>query len=190
MLYGKNVWGPKAWHLLHAFSINKLKITDEKKNNYNLFYKSFVYILPCEICSSHYYEIINYIDPILEEDITRKYLIKWVFNIHNLINNLLDKPIYSFSNLKDKEYSINNKDIIFIIDAVYSNFNYDSMSLFKYDQIYIFFLNFCILYPNLKIRKILKKLIKSSKFKEIETPIKFKEWYNNTFKKYKSIFVN
>ena len=38
----KSVWGPKAWHLLHAFSIHpSSEITTEEQHSYYLFYKTF-----------------------------------------------------------------------------------------------------------------------------------------------------
>lgn len=32
MIYSKNIWGPKAWHLLHIFSINNDSKISESKN--------------------------------------------------------------------------------------------------------------------------------------------------------------
>lgn len=179
MTYPK-IWGPKAWNLLHSFSINNnLKIPISKKHNYYIFYTTFIHILPCPICSVHYSGIINYAEPLIEDKITRKYLKKWVFKIHNIINEILDKEEYSYKEFIDKEYIINHEDIFFIVHTVYLSFDYDNISLDKYDQIYNFFINFCLLYPDLKIRKILKKKINSKDFKKIETPNDFKKWFIN-----------
>jgi hypothetical protein len=52
MNYGSIIWGSKAWHLLHAFSTKK--ISDDKKHNYYIFYTTFIYLLPCIVCSEHY----------------------------------------------------------------------------------------------------------------------------------------
>ena len=108
MIYSKEIWGPKAWNLLHSFSINNyLKINGKKKHQYYIFYTSFIYILPCEICSKHYEEIIYYINPFIEKNITREYLIKWVFDAHNIVNSLLDKKEYLYNDFI-KNHKINN----------------------------------------------------------------------------------
>ena len=57
-------------------------------------------------------------------------------------------------------------------------------------HIYNFFINFCILYPISSIRKNLKKLIKSKKYKDISTPKEFQTWYKNNTKLIKKIILN
>ena len=188
MQYGKERWGPKAWHLLHAFSINEnFKINENKKHNYYIFYTSFIYVLPCIICSEHYSDIIYNLNPLEEKKITRIYLKKWVFNTHNIVNSIINKPIYSYKKFNQNNKIINNKDIFFIIESIYKNFDYKNISLYKYDQIFNFFINFCILYPVIDIRKKLKKIIKSEDFNKIQTPINFKEWLEKNLPIMKSI---
>ena len=188
MLYGKEKWGPKAWHLLHSFSINEnFKISENKKHNYYIFYTSFIYVLPCIICSEHYSDIIYNLNPLEEKKITRIYLKKWVFNTHNIVNSIINKPIYSYKKFNQNNNIINNKDIFFIIESIYKNFDYKNISLYKYDQIFNFFINFCILYPVIDIRKKLKKIIKSEDFNKIQTPINFKEWLEKNLPIMKSI---
>lgn len=190
MLYGKKMWGPKAWHLLHAFSVNNnLKISDKKKHYYYIFYTSFIYILPCIICSQHYSDIVLYINPLIEENITRKYLIKWVYDVHNIVNSFINKNKYPYKEFIKNKDVINNGDIFFILEAIYLNFNYSTMSLHKYDQIYNFFIYFCLLYPDLKIKKKLKNIIKSDDFKKIKTPNQFIEWFKHIFIELKEIIT-
>ena len=189
MLHGREKWGPKAWQLLHAFSINENhKIKGNKKHNYYIFYSSFIYILPCIICREHYTDILYNINPLEEDKITRIYLKKWVFNTHNIVNKILGKPEYLYKNFKQNSKSINNNDIYYIINIIYINFDYENMSLYKYDQIYNFFINFCLLYPIINIRKKLKELLKD--FDEIQTPLEFKLWINNNMEIIKNIICN
>jgi arsenate reductase-like glutaredoxin family protein len=188
MIYGREIWGPKAWSLLHSFSVDEMKkISNTKKHNYYILYTTFIYILPCEICREHYSDIIYNIEPLVEDKISRKYLIKWVFNLHNIVNDLLDKPQYPYKKISK---NINNKDIYFILHNIYLNFDYEKMSLYNFDQIYNFFINFCILYPVSSIRKDLKKLVKSKKFKKISSPKEFQEWYKNNTKLIKKIILD
>jgi hypothetical protein len=177
MILGREIWGPQAWHLLHSFSINNnTKISDEKKHNYYIFYTSFIYVLPCLICSEHYSDIIYNLNPLEESKINRSYIKKWVFDTHNIVNNYLDKRKYKYSKCIEDNTIINNNDVYFYINHIFRNFDFNNMSLYKFDQIYNFFINFCLLYPNLDKRKKLKKLVNNKLFKNIQTPIEFKLW--------------
>jgi hypothetical protein len=189
MLYGRQNWGPLLWHILHSFSINEnFKISESKKHNYFIFYYSFKYILPCIICREHYSDIIYNLNPIDEKNITRIYLKKWVFNTHNIVNNLINKQIYTYKEFNKNNKVVRNKDIFYIIKIIYKNFDYQNMPLYNYDQIFNFFINFCILYPVKDIRKKLKKIIKSEDFIKIQTPIKFKEWFEKVYPTLKRYF--
>jgi hypothetical protein len=188
MIYGRNIWGPKAWHLLHIFSINNnLKIPNSKKHNYFIFYNSFIYLIPCLVCSEHYGNIINNIYPLIEERINRKYLIKWVYNVHNIVNEIISKPKYSYKKFIKDSIEINHNDIFFIIYSVYSEIDYNMISLYKYDQIYNFFINFCLLYPEKNRKRSLKKIIKSKSFKKLITPKEFNIWFKDNIKNIKEI---
>ena len=68
---------------------------------------------------------------------------------------------------------MNNKDILFIIKTIYLNLEYKSMSFYTYDKIYNFFISFCKLYPEKKIRTKLKKIIDSTNFQNITGPNQF-----------------
>ena len=191
MIYNnREIWGPKAWHLLHSFSINNnFKIPQNKIHNYYIFYTSFYYILPCMICSEHYSDILYDLYPLEEDKITRIYLKKWVFNAHNIVNGILKKPIFPYKTfIENSKNPINHNDIFFIIDTIYKHFEYDNMSLYKYDQIFNFFFNFCLLYPDKIIKKHLKHLIQTKKMKNIKTPKEFQKWYNNNCRVLKIIF--
>jgi len=177
MNYGSIIWGSKAWHLLHAFSINK--ISDDKKHNYYIFYTTFIYLLPCIVCSEHYADII-YVNNILEEEkINKKYLMRWVFDTHNIVNKTLNKPKYNYQIFLNSFNEINHNDIFFILKNFIKNIDFDNISLYKYDQVYNFFINFCILYPEKTRMKKLKKIIKSKNFIKINTPNQFKLWFIN-----------
>ncbi len=188
MIYGRNIWGPKAWHLLHIFSINNnLKIAESKKHNYYIFYTSFSYLIPCLVCSEHYSNIVNNLYPLYEKKINRKYLIKWVFNVHNIVNEIIHKPKYDYNKFLKNSIEIKHNDIFFIIYSMYSEIDYDNISLYKYDQIYNFFINFCLLYPEKNRRILLKKIIKSKTFKKLITPKEFNSWFKDNIKVIKEI---
>ena len=147
---------------------------------------SFIHILPCIICKEHYSDIIYKINPLIEEDITRKYIIKWVYNTHNIVNEYIDKPKYNYKKFINN-FSIKHNDIFFILSSIYSNFNYESLSIHKYDQIYNFFIYFCLLYPDKDKKKKLKNLLKKDDFKNIILPKDFHIWFTSNLNNIKNI---
>jgi hypothetical protein len=84
-------WGPDGWRLLHSISQtyperpNKIEM-----NTYKIFFESLQYVLPCIYCRLSYTEYINElsIDDYLNN---RHELSKWVYLIHNKVNNKLRK---------------------------------------------------------------------------------------------------
>lgn len=193
-IIGKKIWGPKAWNLLHSFSINNNnKIPDNKKHNYYIFYTSFIYILPCDICSYHYSDIIYNINTLEECKLNRLYLIRWCYKTHNIVNKRLDKSNYSYNDFtnsyKDLKNYVCHKDIFYILFHTFKNIEYDKISLHKYDQIYNFFINFCLLYPDVFKRKALKKIIKNETFNNIKTPKQFKIWFFDNIIDIKNIII-
>jgi hypothetical protein len=182
MIYGREYWGPKVWYLLHAFSINNnLKINEDKKHNYYIFYTSLIYLLPCFECSRHYTNIIYEINILDEDKINRKYIINWVFNTHNLINQILDKPVYKYSKLKDSYKIIDVNKLFDTLEILLNNLDYENMSILTFDQVYNFFINFCILFPDKTVRKNLTSVIERNHFYKISNPIQFKKWLNEYF---------
>jgi hypothetical protein len=182
MIYSKNFWGPKVWYLLHAFSINgNYKINVSKKHNYYIFYTSFIYVLPCYICGQHYTEILYNINKLEEDKINRLYMKRWVYNTHSIVNNILDKKKYKYSKLKEDYKILDNNKIFYTLKILLYNLDFNKMSLITFDQVYSFFKNFCIIYPDKIIRKNLKNIIKTNHFLKAETPKQFKKWLDGYF---------
>ena len=180
ILIGKDKWGPTAWNIYHSFSINFLK---KYSDDYIIFINTFGYVLPCETCKSHYNYVINDIYKIDDTEINKNNIIKYTYNIHKLVNELLNKKNISLKKaiLLNKDIHINNS--LFLIKTIYSNFDYKKMSFFLFDKIFNFFIVFCKLYPQKEIRKKLQKLISSEKFNDINSPNQFFEWYKYNFLK-------
>jgi arsenate reductase-like glutaredoxin family protein len=182
MIYGKKYWGSKVWYLLHAFSVNNnLKIPENKKHNYYIFYTSLIYLLPCSECARHYTNIIYEINILDEDKIDRKYIKRWVFDTHNIVNDILDKKIYKYSKLKKDYIDIDTNKLFYTLEILLKNLNYDNMSILTYDQVYNFFINFCILFPNKIIRKNLTSVIERNHFDKISNPIQFEKWLKEYF---------
>lgn len=178
LILDKNKWGPMGWHLIHNFSIKS--IDDECMY---ILIKTFGYILPCPTCKKHYNYLVNEIYKIDKEDASKKYMIRYLYNIHNIINDNLDKNIkITFKESKEINKKTNNQQIIFLVVMIYSNINYKTISFNDFDKIYNFFICFMKNYPSISIRKKFKKILKSKKFIDSDTPLTFKDWFKS-FKK-------
>ena len=182
-IFPKKIWGPCAWHLLHIISIgNGKEIKKKYMNSYNLFYKTFGYIMPCAICSEHYKNLFGIFHKINSDFISREYLIKWTCDLHNIVNKNLKKDEYDLTSCINNNIIVNNKKIFFFVNNIFLHCDYNEISMYNYEQFYNFFINFCNLYPDKNIRKVLKKLISSKDFLDIETPREFEKWFQNNYK--------
>jgi len=181
MNYGKKYWGPLAWYLLHSFSLNNnKKIKNIYKHHYYIFYTSFVYLLPCFECSQHYTNIIYNINVLEEDKINNYYLKKWVFDVHNIVNEILNKKKFKYNNLKMYK-ELDHDKIFYATKILLLNIDYKNIPLITYDQIYNFFINFCILYPDEIIRKNLRSLLRTNHFSKIKTSNEFGIWLKDYF---------
>ena len=181
----KSVWGPKGWHLLHSFSIYpKEEILENQKHEYYLFYKTFMYVIPCRICKIHYKDIMEIIEPLDEKKINRKYLKKWVWKIHNIVNGRLNKKKIEYKKAMDLQKNINNNDIFYFMNHVFFTIDYKNCCISDFDHLYHFFYIFGKLYPDLQVRNKLLPLIISEEYSNLSSPNQFKEWYIKNYKKW------
>jgi len=82
-------WGPSGWKLLHLITFH-YKYSPKNAVTYSQFFETIPYILPCKFCRSSltdYYKKYSYktyvnINPNLD-------LKKWMYNIHNCVNDKL-----------------------------------------------------------------------------------------------------
>ena len=85
------IWGPHGWKFLHYVSLGyPVNPSHEDKSNYKNFYHSLQYVLPCEKCAMNYKQNLVKL-PIDNHLENRDSLVKWVIDIHNLVNNELGK---------------------------------------------------------------------------------------------------
>jgi len=87
-----SVWGPPMWHVLHTISFNyPIEPSEEQKKHYYKFYKNLVHILPCKYCRENLSN--NLKTNNLTKDVmkNRETLSYWVYNLHEIINKMLNK---------------------------------------------------------------------------------------------------
>lgn len=90
-----SIWGPYLWYILHIISFSYPEYpTYGDKRLYHDFYVNFKDLIPCDNCKKHYNQHLHQhpITPALD---TRADLIKWVIQMHNMVNISLGKPIMS-----------------------------------------------------------------------------------------------
>jgi hypothetical protein len=94
MHLGPDVWGPHLWKSLHMITLGYPNdATDEQRKNYKSFFEKFHLVIPCSICANNYKQ--HLIDIPLTNDILKNKdsLIRWLIDIHNLVNKETGKPI-------------------------------------------------------------------------------------------------
>ena len=86
------IWGPFLWYILHIMSFNyPVTPSYADKRIYHDFYVNLKELIPCANCRKHYQQHLhtNPITPALD---TRADLVKWVIQMHNMVNISLGKP--------------------------------------------------------------------------------------------------
>ena len=96
------IWGPHAWIFLHSIAYGYPENpTKNEQVNAKKFFESLGYMLPCKTCSTLYIKDIKKIDSIDNAVKNKNNLIKWVNQMHNKVNENLNKKQYSDSEYKN-----------------------------------------------------------------------------------------
>jgi hypothetical protein len=99
-----NVWGPHYWFFLHTISITYPHHPNAvTKKKYYEFIQNLPLFIPVESMSSEFSKLIDQypITPYLDN---RESFIRWIWFIHNKINQKLEKPEISLSAFYTKYY--------------------------------------------------------------------------------------
>lgn len=86
------VWGPSLWHSLHTISFNYPENPSKnEKKYYKCFIESLKHTLPCRYCRENFKENLRK-NPINNKVMKDRYNFSlYVYNLHETINNLLNK---------------------------------------------------------------------------------------------------
>lgn len=110
------IWGPPAWTFLHTITLNYPEYpTKQQKEIYENFFYLLGDVLPCEKCSTHYKENIKELPINLE---SKETLTKWLFDIHNKVNESKGKSLYKYDDFITKYtnmYDRNSKYKLIIV---------------------------------------------------------------------------
>jgi hypothetical protein len=98
------IWGPKFWFFLHTISLTYPKYPNAvTKKKYYEFMQNLPLFLPIEEIASNFSKLLDKypIQPYLDN---KESFIKWVWFIHNKINEQLEKPVISLNEFYIKYY--------------------------------------------------------------------------------------
>jgi hypothetical protein len=103
-----NLWGSSLWTFLHYLSLSYPEdpTTDEQELVYN-YLSSMQKIIPCEKCRKNFNKHLDSME--VEVLLTRDNLVRWLFNVHNLVNADTGKSQFSYDDFI-KKYSITYKE--------------------------------------------------------------------------------
>jgi hypothetical protein len=92
------LWGPSGWLFLHCVSFGYPYKIDpanpehiEKQNDYFKFFYYLGKVLPCKYCRNSYMEFFTNNSPLAHLN-SRQELAKWLYDVHNLVNDKLGVP--------------------------------------------------------------------------------------------------
>lgn len=101
--------GRSTWKLLHnILGRYPEKPTDTEKESLKQFFNVFVKVYPCGDCAVHFQKLLEKYPPQVEN---KQAAATWGCNIHNKVNERLNKPIYDCKNiLNDYDCGCGNEE--------------------------------------------------------------------------------
>ena len=99
-----SVWGPGMWHYLHTMSFNyPVNPTKKDKEHYSKFMLQLKHVLPCGKCRKNLKNNYKKLPLSMKHMKNRAMFSKYVFDLHELINNMLGKKSgLSYENIRER----------------------------------------------------------------------------------------
>ncbi len=86
------VWGPGLWHALHTMSFNyPVHPTNDDKKHYRDFILQLRWVLPCGKCRDNFVNNLKKLPLKMKNMKSRDSFSKYIYNLHELINKMLNK---------------------------------------------------------------------------------------------------
>jgi hypothetical protein len=90
----QNIWGPYFWKLLHNITVlYPENPSDTDKLMIMKFINSYLYLLPCGQCESHFRTNLIAFPITNEYLVSRNGMVLWGIKMHNIVNNMLRKKV-------------------------------------------------------------------------------------------------
>ena len=154
----QNIWGPHLWFSLHTISFNyPISPSNNDMKDYKNFFINLENVIPCSVCKKNYirhlkeHPINDYLD-------SRKKLVYWVIDMHNMVNAEIGKKILSYEYVIKKYENVYKKKII--LEKTGKDENHNFKNEIDYTNIVY---GFFILFIMLLIINFLYSIFKSNK---------------------------
>lgn len=107
----QNIWGPHLWFSLHTISFTyPLKPKDSDKANYKSFFTELQHVIPCSICKKNYIRHLKEF-PVHEHLNSRKDIVYWVIDLHNMVNSETGKRVLTYNEALKRYEDVYKKKI-------------------------------------------------------------------------------
>lgn len=104
-----SVWGPIFWTTMHIVTLGyPPNPSKEEQVSAANFFNSLAHMIPCPICKTHYSHFLAQ-EPVENAVTSRDALINWCFDLHNKVNQKLDKPTITFEQFIANMISLSNQ---------------------------------------------------------------------------------
>jgi hypothetical protein len=108
----QNIWGPHLWFSLHTISFAyPLKPKDEDKKNYQEFFTQLQHVIPCSVCKKNYKRHLQEF-PVNNHLNSRKDIVYWVIDLHNMVNSETGKRVISYEDALKRYEDVYKKEIL------------------------------------------------------------------------------
>jgi hypothetical protein len=113
MSLNPKIWGPHAWFLFHSITLSYPECPNKTdKEKMKDFFLSLDGVLPCGKCRQNFKKhLIKH--PLTDQILSnKKEVVLWLLNIHNEVNKINNKRIFTYDELiqyYNNEYSKDNK---------------------------------------------------------------------------------
>ena len=108
----QNIWGSHLWFSLHTITFSyPINPTETDKINFKNFFISLQYAIPCSICQKNYKR--HLLEHPIDNHLTsRKDLVYWLIDIHNMVNSEIGKKFMSYDIVLKKYENVYQKDLL------------------------------------------------------------------------------
>lgn len=107
----QNIWGSSMWFSLHTITMSYPdQPTYVEQKDYKNFFISLQYVIPCKVCKRNYQRHLKE-HPIDDHLKSKKKLVYWMIDIHNMVNAEIGKKILSYDKVIEKYETIYDKKI-------------------------------------------------------------------------------
>ena len=121
---------------------------------------------------------------LITDNINRQQIIKWAWNLHNEVNDVINKDVkISINDAIKLNKRVRNKEIFNFLNSIVNGCS-NNMSFDELLSYLTFFKTLSFLYPCHKTKKKLKSII--DEINNIGSGNEFKLWYNKNKKKWQS----